>query len=182
MVVKNKTVDTSKLNQLIKKTQNKVTAQPTKKEPDILRSILVNKLIYDGEDSLDAGEKAYLHYTKPRETKPTKTTEKPFVKVRRGEAQKIANYIKAEDKKNNPLLRQKPFKLNFDMPVSITKETPEEKLQRENFEKILEDSKREKQRARSGGLAYLMGSPTITESPERIESNVQQKQEEDYDL
>ena len=57
MVVKNKTVDTSKLNQLIKKTQNKVTAQPTTKEPDILRSILVNKLIYDGEDSLDAGEK-----------------------------------------------------------------------------------------------------------------------------
>ena len=61
MVVKNKTVDTSKLNQLIKKTQSKVTTQPTKKEPDILRSILVNKLIYDGEDSLDQSEIKYLH-------------------------------------------------------------------------------------------------------------------------
>jgi len=182
MVIKNKTVDTSKLNQLIKKTPNKVTAQSTKKEPDILRSILVNKLIYDGEDSLDASEKAYLHYTKPRETKPTKSTDKPIVKVRRGEAQKIANYIKGEDKKNNPLLRQKPFKLNFDMPVSITKETPEEKLQRENFEKILEDSNKEKQRAQSSGLAYLLGSPKITERSERIENNVQPIQEEDYDL
>ena len=193
MVIKNKTIDTSKLNQLIKKTPNKVTAQPTKKEPDIVRSILVNKLIYDGEDSLDASEKAYLHYTKPRETKPSdkrglntvvydgsKPTHKPT--YRRGDAKIIVDELKKDKRKNNPLLRQKPFKLNFDMPVSLIKETPEEKLQRENFEKILEDSKREKQRARSGGLAYLMGSPTITESPERIENNVQQKQEEDYDL
>lgn len=193
MVIKNKTVDTSKLNQLIKKTPNKVTAQPTKKEPDILRSILVNKLIYDGEDSLDASEKAYLHYTKPRETKPSdkrglntvvydgsKPTHKPT--YRRGDAKIIVDELKKDKRKNNPLLRQKPFKLNFDMPVSLIKETPEEKLQRENFEKILEDSNKEKQRTQSSGLAYLLGSPKITERSERIENNVQPIQEEDYDL
>ena len=110
----------------------------------------------------------------------SKQTHKPT--YRRGDAKIIVDELKKDKRKNNPLLRQKPFKLNFDMPVSLIKETPEEKLQRENFEKILEDSNKEKQRAQSSGLAYLLGSPKITERSERIENNVQPIQEEDYDL
>ena len=73
------------------------------------------------------------------------------------------------------------MKLDFDpVPIISLKETPEEKAQRENFEKILEDHNRDKAKRVNGGLAYLMGSPLIPESPERNNDNVKpQNQEED---
>ncbi len=101
-------------------------------------------------------------------------------KAKPGESRKIAEYIKNTQKPFYKI-KHKPVKLDFDpVPIVSLKETPEEKTQRENFEKILEDHNRDKAKRVNGGLAYLMGSPLIPERPERNNDNVKhQNQEED---
>lgn len=100
-------------------------------------------------------------------------------KAKPGESRKIAEYIKNTQKPFYKI-KHKPVKLDFDpLPIVSLKETPEEKAQREKFEKILEDHNRDKAKRVNGGLAYLMGSPLIPESPERNNDNANLKQEED---
>jgi len=128
--------------------EDKITTQ-NKKSPDILRNILVNKLIYDGEESLDEGEKAYLHYTKPREQT------KPFVQYKKGEAKIIIDELKRQKRKANPVLNT-DLKIKLDtipvyIPTSPT-EDPETERLRLKVEENERKNKQQKLKAKYSGL------------------------------
>ena len=155
---------------------------------DILRNILIEEMKHR---DLDQDEIKYMVDTKDRSEVATQKinstgqkilTKTPGVtpKAKPNEHRKIAQYIKNTQKPFYKI-KHKPVKLDFDpLPIVSLKETPEEKAQRENFEKILEDHNRDKAKRVNGGLAYLIGSPLIPESPERNNDNVKpQNQEED---
>ena len=152
MVVKNKTIDTSSLNSLIKKTEKNLTKQ--KPQEDYLRRILVNKLIYDGEDSLDQSEIKYLHDTKPRENKAAK---KPYTTYRRGDAKIIVDELKRQKRKTNPILKSKPIKIDpTPLLPAASEDDPQLKVLEARFNEIVKEDNIKK----TSGLAGLLGVRT----------------------
>ena len=168
-LVKRQTVDTSKLNTLIKKTESDLTKQ--KPQEDYLRKILVNKLIYDGEDSLDQSEIKYLHDTKPRPY-PTQASpqqmdylkktlgkmqyaNKPIYK--KGEAKIIIDELKRQQRKANPILKSEPLKINTSIPPLPVPSKEDPRLK--ELEARVMENKRKNEFEKTRGIANLVIKP-----------------------
>ena len=96
---------------------------------------------------------------RPGVKRPSPTTPKPFVK--KPVAASTTTFKSNSFEKPNVSYQLEELKEMF-------KETPEQKLQRENFERIQEQNKREKLRLANSGISYLMGGAQNIERHERM--------------
>jgi len=96
---------------------------------------------------------------RPGVKKPSPTTPKPFVK--KPVAASTTTFKSNSFEKPNVSYQLAELKEMF-------KETPEQKLQRENFERIQEQNKREKLRLANSGISYLLGGAQNIERQERM--------------
>ncbi len=145
----------------------------TKQKPqeDYLRKILVNKLIFDGEDSLDQSEIKYLHDTKPRPY-PTQASpqqmdylkktlgkmqyaNKPIYK--KGEAKIIIDELKRQQRKANPILKSEPLKINTSLPPLPVPSKEDPRLK--ELEARVMESKRKNEFEKTRGIANLIIKP-----------------------
>ena len=96
---------------------------------------------------------------RPGVKRPSPTTPKPFVK--KPVAASTTTFKSNSFEKPNVSYQLEELKEMF-------KETPEQKSQRENFERIQEQNKREKLRLANSGISYLMGGAQNIERHERM--------------
>ena len=65
----------------------------------------------------------------------------------------------------------------------FNRETDQQRIQRENFEKILRDKEAQELKNKTSGIAYLMGSPELKHKGQKEENmNVNTNERGKYDL
>ena len=107
--------------------------------------------------------------------------QKPFVKPQ--VKPKVTPQVK-------PTADKTPINLNYNDDLTrmmkqrlINRETDQQRIQRENFEKILRDQEARDLRNRTTGIAYLMGSPEVKQKGQKEENmNVNTNERGKYDL
>ena len=168
-LVKRQTVDTSSLNQLIKKTESALAKQKTKltvdmipaanKKPcssmdDIYRNLLIEEMkVRD----LDEAEIKYMMDTKPRNQLRTQKLSNTAQRILAKQT-KVNTQVPPKNKKVKPFSKVNPKPLSINItPITFTptppKEDPQLKQLEEKFNKILLEDENNKTR----GLANLTG-------------------------